>query len=558
MPDKIFPDSFFNLPHPSSPFVSIQLRTNIEPDKDIDDISQWQEITFNPNNFFNSLTLEDNGGVYRVKLNLYDKNYSFIENAVVQSILKTRLANKLIKNPQHTANQDFFQFFIARSTSINMRIRFGYSEFTNDDEKYISTNSFSSQDWVTRAKEEKTVLKTPWIYLQMLQSDFRVTEKGLELEIEAFSVMNSFLEKAKLVETYSRFFGEPKEVISYICNKVIEAAEKEGEKVSFEYIGEKEPVGYPSQETGKEIIEIMLGGQPTVLEDGSIAARYKSLGRILNEICEAVRPLKYDREGNEIPFTADSAEEAEDANEESERAAQVFKYSFFIEELEDETKILFYYQDPLDSIKKQTKIRTYSWIQNGKSIVKNLDIKTETDFAMLSLPVVNINESTGEITARTLRGSERQQDEEDQFDLSIGNTRNLSGIFEGENFSSVFAAEVVNSETVDISNDLYSSETQATKISDLIAANLNQQVMRGTLTLFGDPFYLFDKSIKRFSYVIHIIINRPNFVDPDGNFVPGGRSFLSGYYAVGKITHNIGMSGFETQLEVIKINSLGN
>jgi len=556
MPKEIFSESFFNLPHPSTPFVSIQFRSEIDPDKSIDDPSHWKEVTFNPNNFLNSLELEDTGGAYKLNLNLYDKNYSFIEDTVVQTLFKTKLANKLVKNPEYSLQQEFFEFFISRANSTNLRIRIGYSEFNINDEEYVSVNTFSSEDWRNRANTEKTVLKTPWIYFQVLKTDFKITAKGLELQIEAFSIMNNFLKKAKLVETYSRFFGRPKDVIDYVCNKIVEAASRENEKISFDYIG-KDPVGYPSQENAEEIIEIMLGGTPSIRPDGTFVERYKSLEVILREICSAVRPLKYDLEGNEIPFSEDSAEEQNPENENSEESSQIFKYSYFIEETEEETKIFFYYQDARFSLENQRKIRTYTWIQDGLSIVKDLELQTQSDFAMLSLPVVNIDESTGDITARTLRSSNRDLTQEDETDFRIGNSKNATAIFENVDLSSVFAGEIINSDKMDYSNDVLSPETISLKISDLIRSNLDQQVVRGNMTIFGDPFYLFDSSLQPFTYIIKILINRPNFVDNEGNFVTGGKSYLSGFYLISKINHSISVSGFETKLELIKFNSFG-
>lgn len=557
MPETVYPESFFNLPHPSSPFISVQVRTEIEPQKDIDDPSHWEEITFNPNNFFNNITIEDSGGVYKITLNLFDKNFAYIEDTIVRSIIATRLANSLVEDPDYSVEEDFFEFFITKTNSANLRIRFGYSEYSLDD--YISETSFTSERWKNRASENVPVLKSPWIYFQMSNADFNLTPKGLEVQINAFSVMSNFLQKAKLVETYARFYGTPEYVISHICDKISRSAERSGETITYEIRGE--PRGYPSQENGEEIIEIMLGGEPTITgrdENGNYVfeTKYKNLSTILGEICSNVRPLKYDEEGNRIPFTSDTGSEAEGMEEENEEAAQVFRYSYYINETETETQIIFDYQDPNRGL-EQENVRTYIWLQEGNSIIKNLDIKTNSDFSALSVPIINVNPSDGSITGQVLRGNSSSGSDEDNVDFNVGHAKDVTDALEDEGFESVFVRHITSVGNENLTNGRESSKFLAARIADGIAANLNQQVFKGTLTLFGDPFYLFDDTVQPYAYLIKIIVNRPNYVDDEGNFVAGGKSYLSGYYAIKNITHEISLSGFETQLEIMKFNSHG-
>ena len=550
---SVYPEQFFNLPHPSAPFISIQVRTQINPNDDISNSSHWEELTFNPNNFFNNMEIEDSGGVYKITLSLFDKNFSYLEDRITRSIVATKLANDLVKNPNYSVEQEYFEFFISRSNSTNLRIRFGYSEYSMDE--YISSTNFTSEEWKSRTDLTKPVLKTPWIYFQMMNSRFKFTPKGLEVEIEAFSIMNNFLQKAKLVEVFARFFGPPEYVIKHVCDKIASAAERNGEKITYKIKGE--PKGYPSQENGEEIIEIMLGEEPTLDSDGKIVPRYKNLRTILNEICGSVRPIKYDDDGKVIPFSADTNPEGEGIQGENEEAGNMFRYSYYINETDDETQIIFDYQDPNISLRDQGAIRVYSWPHEGKSIVKDLSIETNADFSMLNVPVVSLNNSTGEIRAQILRGNGRTSSDEDRVDLSIGHIRDVSEAFNKEGFESVFMRHITDVSDSDLTNDRESAAFLSSRVSDGIMANLNEQVFRGTLTLFGDPFYLFDEKMQPFSYLIKIIVNRPNYIDSEGNFVSGGKSYLSGYYAVKKITHSLSRSGFETNLEIMKFNSHG-
>lgn len=558
--NSIYPEQFFNLPHPSAPFVSIQLRTKIEPEQDLDSPEHWEEITFNPNNFFNDLEIEDNGGVYNLKLNLQDKNYAYVEDVIVRSIVATKIANQLIRNPQgNVVEEEFFEFYVSKANSANLRIKFGYSEYSVDDSEYISANSFKSEGWKERTKSQKPVLKTPWIYFQMNKIDFQVEKHGLKVEIEAFSIMNNFLQNARLVEVFARLYGTPEYVINNIGNRIEEAARRSGDNVVIRI--EDTPRGYPSEETGEEIIEVMLGGEPVIA--GTNAAgeyifetRYKNLTTIFNEICSNVRPVKYNSEGELVPISPDAGGEGEGAQEENREAEQVFRYSYYVNETENETEIVFYYRNPAEALVSQGNVRTYVWNQEGSSIVKDLNIETVSDFALLNLPIVNVNNSTGEITGQVMRGNSNTDTPEEQVDLTVGHAT-FTDAFQKEDFSSVFARHITTTTDDDLTNNRQSTNFVAIKLADKIAANLNEQVFRGTLSLFGDPYYLFDDSIKPFMYLIKIIVNRPNYVDKDGNFVVGGKSYLSGNYAVKKIIHKVSRSGFETELEIIKFNTHG-
>lgn len=565
--ESIYPEDFFNIPHPVAPNIAIQVRTTVNPDAEIDDPSHWESITFNPNTYFDNMSLEDKGGALSLDLSLFDQNFSNLENTVIRSLVATRLANKLVQDPDYEPDPSYFEFYVSKANSANLRIRFGYSESYSDD--FIDANSITDSVWKSRTEKNggsiKPVLRTPWLYFQMSGIDFNLTSKGLELKIKAFSIMSSFLNQAKMVEQYARLFGEPVFVIDQLMQRVVEAATNNNETVTYEI--KDRPRGYYSQEDGLEIIEIMLGGEPVIetLEDGSQRAstRYKSMSSILNELCSKIRPLKYDADGNEIPENTDSSGEAEGEKAENEEADQIHRYSYYIQENPNETKIVFYYQDPQRSINEQGLVRVYSWLQEGNSIVKELNIKTKTDFATLSLPIVNIDRTNGGITVQVARGRGKRErssetSNEDDIDFTVGHIRDVSEAFSDENFRAMFVRHVRDTDNDEVTNNRMTPAQLGAVVSSQIVARLNEQIFTGTIKIPGDAFYLFDEKIQPFSYLIKIIVNKPNYVDENGDFVPGGQSYLSGYYMVKKITHSLSISGFETELEVMKFNSRGN
>jgi hypothetical protein len=83
-------------------------------------------------------------------------------------------------------------------------------------------------------------------------------------------------------------------------------------------------------------------------------------------------------------------------------------------------------------------------------------------------------------------------------------------------------------------------------------SNINETIAEGNITLQGDPFYFFDDKVKPFQYIINLVIKRPNYIDKNGDYVEGGKSYLSGLYRIKKITHAISAGSYTTNLEVIK------
>ena len=212
----------------------------------------------------------------------------------------------------------------------------------------------------------------------------------------------------------------------------------------------------------------------------------------------------------------------------------------------------------------QTFLRNYVWNETGHSIIKSLDIQTKTDFAMLNLQIATIDTDTGNMTMHVARGGDvAEEDRIDEngevsgnqdapMDLTIGNLQNVSDALNSASFNAMFVTNVRETSGHQVSGEQLSSNQAAAIISRKIVSNINNQVFNGTITLPGDPYYLFDGSIKPFSYLIQVIIRRPNYINDAGEFVAGGTSYSSGLYVIKKIVHRISGSGYETELSIMK------
>ena len=77
----VYAEDFFNIPHPTSPWISIQFRTKIpnpRTSQSLTDAQYWEDITVGtdgkrgPNNHFGSCTIEDASGFQKITLSLLD------------------------------------------------------------------------------------------------------------------------------------------------------------------------------------------------------------------------------------------------------------------------------------------------------------------------------------------------------------------------------------------------------------------------------------------------------------------------------------------------------
>jgi len=512
----IFPSDFFSIPHPTTPWISIQFRTKILNADLISDERYWEEITVNPSNHFDSCTIEDNGGFQKITLSLFDKNFERIETIITKSLIAARDASKVNETKTIVDNDTrFFEFMVDNHAMINLRIRFGYS-VQADDTMYLDETEFNDK-FRDRINGTIPVIRTPWIYFQMMGCNFGLNESGLTVNINAFSVTDDFLSRAKLVRKHAIMRGTPKELIESL-NVIISNLSKNDLTLIIDDVPTPN-----TNDDGTQFIDVHMGGTP----DDVFGIR--SLKSVFSEICSKVPPKKYTADNNPI---------MENGDESKGKISKIIPYSYMSEQrLEGgkiKAKIHFYYPDPLQSEQKIT--RNYLWREHGMSIVKEMSINSKLDFASLNRQIIVKNaEDTWEFV--TAVG-------EDSRPIQV-NPKDLTNALAQEDFSVTFVSDVV-----DVTSQ--STLTPSNLIAHQVVSFLNQGVFEGTMTIPGDPFYLFDTKVKPYQYKIKIIIMRTSYIRQDGSVVEEAPSYLSGHYVVKNITHTIGSSGFDTVLGITR------
>ena len=94
-----------------------------------------------------------------------------------------------------------------------------------------------------------------------------------------------------------------------------------------------------------------------------------------------------------------------------------------------------------------------------------------------------------------------------------------------------------------------------------IAYAYSQALYKGSITIMGDPFYCFDKFVQPYTYPIYLDFRLPvsqSWSNSSNTNKIGYSHFMSGFYVVTKITHDINDSGFRTILEVMSYPNITN
>jgi hypothetical protein len=550
----IFPSQFFDIPHPDSPWISVQFRTGVFnqatgtyqlPDN-LTDPEQWQEITLNPSNYFDGVTIEDESGFQRIELTLVDQYYTNIETFITRAIAVVNANNQLAQqnSPTQQTAQQFFQFQLGNTSFVNLRIRFGYGTATVNtaENGSVAIDESSFSDNYANRVQGGTVIRSPWIYLQILNVQFKLTEFGLAATISAISTMETWLGKAKMVRRFYVFRDTPTNMLTWFAATI--QAQSKGE-IDVQY-GQPSgtgtgalpgdlPIETPNKDSTGNFIEINLGDEG----DEAVAAKnpnYRTVKSFLDELCSKIPPkvVKADQ-----TYANNNGNNLEQSGEETDRS---IRYSYMLVPTNSAKPpyfhLTFFYPDPLKNT--QPKMRTYVWREYGLSVVRNLEIESRLDFAQLNYPLLVSDKSQSTVGYQVVVAGA------DKYGRAVSPTE-VTAALADKNFRVAFVADQV----------AVSGATQS--LTSLVAQHivhfLNLGVFNGTITLSGDPFFLFDGSVRPFEYMIKVIILRPGFSDDTGTYFPTqatDQSYLSGYYLIKKISHKIDTSGFITTLDIMR------
>jgi len=294
---------------------------------------------------------------------------------------------------------------------------------------------------------------------------------------------------------------------------------------------------------------LTLGGEPKFeVLPGEVkeVVQYKSLKEVLNEFCN-LAPKKYRNKNTTTGLDGNPLEEYQVENQlinglSEQNTKKVIDENYdviplqwmtieFEEEIDGKkikkTGIRFYY--PERRITQQPFIRLYTWRRSKTSLIKNFNITSDLDFSNMEMNIISVGQ--GGLTQHT----------------------STSGTNAGN--PSALMSTKIDSNKVSLVNYGVDTFQVQDKVQSIIA-NMNKILAKGTIEIPGDPFFLFDENMNKSGYAIAINVFRNRNIQT-GNSFTRERSYLSGFYLITKITHNVSNSGFSTTLDLMKYYPTG-
>ena len=415
-------------------------------------------------------------------------------------------------------------------------------EESDDHNRTLSDRVNSSNQTTIRTELVKTLITG-------YQTEF--SSAGIYYTIKAIEVSQSELSKYKIYQRYTNIKGTPSEVLYTVMNMVNGIFDKEEEGIKL-YIDESCRNGkdvviedYEKEEESKDEdnvnkiqepkqVQISLGSKDALsmyqdnLSNGlkeEVSFKnvkkpklYKSVLSILNDL-KAVMPPKVVDSG----LMKDVIVTDQDGNSvkaiQKQNAYRRFTYGVQVDG--KKVKVYFYYQQPT----KFKRIRKYEWgPANGKhSVITNIDIKTDNEYALLT-SMSTVTEKGASVISRDGYGTEALKNKDVKY------------------------------------ADYIAQPGESTPLEQ-IAYAYSQALYKGSITIMGDPFYCFDKFVQPYTYPIYLDFRLPvsqSWSNSSNTNKIGYSHFMSGFYVVTKITHDINDSGFRTILEVMSYPNITN
>ena len=417
------------------------------------------------------------------------------------------------------------------------------TESSKSDNKTLSDRVNSSNQTTIRTEIIETLITG-------YQTEF--SSAGIYYTIKAIEMSQSELSKYKIYQRYTNIKGTPSEVLYTVMNMVngifdgkdggiklyIDESCRNGKDVVIEDY-EKEEESKDEDNVNKvqepKQVQISLGSKDALsmyqddLSNGlkeEVSFKnikkpklYKSVLSILNDL-KAVMPPKVVDSG----LMKDVIVTDQDGN--SVKAIQkqnaYRRFTYGVQKTDKgKVEIYFYYQQPT----KFKRIRKYEWgPANGKhSVITNIDIKTDNEYALLT-SMSTITEKGASVKSRDGYGTEVLKNKDVKY------------------------------------ADYIAQPGESTPL-DKIAYAYSQALYKGSITIMGDPFYCFDKFVQPFTYPIYLDFRLPvsqSWSNSSSTNKIGYSHFMSGFYVVTKITHDINDSGFRTILEVMSYPNITN
>lgn len=500
--------------------------------------------------------------------NVYDvtktvNEYKFSTNNALQKLLseinaianyeRATLENNAL---QAEASNNVIQLIETKNeVQPNIRIRFGYTDqnYGGDAKTGLGTRyaenasdvgivvvpSDTSKKQISysrRLLNKYTMIRGPYYNFIITGVQSKISKEGLYYTLTGFSMSSLKFDKFKLVQKFAKLKGTATEVLAGLfitfneklktindTTTIKSPIQLKMDSKAYSYL-----VGLFGEETE---IEIPLGSESCIGKSNS----YKSIRSLFNDIC-SVFPRKEEQMSNKSIKLITQDTEGNAGEVEQTRASELYPFSYIVRDnvttkasdgtvLDNGIEVIFYYKEPT----KFKYCRVYDWGLTRNTIVKDLEINNKNEYASLA--------------------SFSMYDKDNkEFTMQDFSNANIGNKLKATNYTNDFILANQVSEN--------SGTTSRMRLKNAINESLINSLYEGSITIPGDPFYMFDDNIVPFCYPIKVNVWRPS-----GNQGENGRidsqgapalSYVSGYYVITSISHNIGLSGYTTTLGIMK------
>lgn len=468
----------------------------------------------------------------------------------------------VVNKPKYNENENFFTIV---DTPIGAPIKDDETNPQEEEQQQKKEKNINRQRLVNKSADQTTRLSLEMEFM-IVGYKTSLQKNGIAYEIEAiesnsiktlnYSILQRFEDitgtPSEVLYTLMRLFNEnadgvlnrnaPK--IYFDNDDIVEEVDKEAYRNTSIAIPEKADAS-----TINKKISISLGGQNSYYNynetdsDEQHIRYYKNIGSLISEFCAACPPKKEVKRSAKTYIDKSTAETVtiENNSEGIFRPLQwyVTDVPFTVEGQEKPEKIpciFLYYR----RVNKINKIRKYNWgpgLAGKNSVILDLQIENANEFAVMSaVSVFNLEDSSSTTVS--------------------SNTENTGGIIASSNLKDTSGITVNRVTGGAITNDAYENA-------------YNNCLYQGSITILGDPFYTFDNFLQPCSYPIYLNIEVPvseyelrNKVENNIYFNKVNNNvrkhYLSGYYVVKSITHNITDGNFTTTLEIMSYPGIAN
>jgi len=558
LPDGMTPlykDAFFKIPNPTAPYIDVQFRTNYKTGQ-LDSLTNplnWTSVCDRENGrtFFESMSLEDTGLV-TLNLTLTDINFTELENILNKTIVLSNATKDVINRDSSTSKNSKIDVSYNPDYAVNIRVRFGYG-FSNPDYFETSDIGIEFANRVLKSETKKTVVRSPWLYFQITGLKYTVGEGGLTANIQGYESRNTPLRKLQFVRKNSVYIsetGDAGDVIKMIekfikelipktkitlgteSDKKITNADGTVSSKALEWKNIKtfkiteEIVNSSGVTEGKEKfapLRIQLGDRGSDFRFNAGVKNFGTIEDLLNDFCSQIEPLYFNETGVRTTKSA--------------LAKYIAPFGFeYIKAGMDggvpSLEIQFSYKDKIESLNDKKDLRIYEWRETKDSIISSFSAESMLDFAQLNAPITFIDDK------------DNNKKEINYISAFVSPTSTSTPVSSPPSPSGDFTL------TMAVNHVGYGDNRD--KIINEFKKIINRGIFRADITIQGDPFYLFDKGMEPYKYGIYIYVNRNGYITKEGTYVKQERSYLSGYYLVTNIVHEISSSGYFTKLKLEK------